>query len=323
MVRNLDPPGDLAAGLNHAAAREIERVEATLADPSLERSRALHESRKRLKKIRALLHLLRPLAPDLMKAENQRHRDIARSLAGPREAGALVETIDRFVAEAKAEDQAALVPLRDFLVRRRDEAVAGSGANLDEAIATAIASCRDGRAVLSAFSVKEGDDPARVIAEGAGATLRRARRWLRRAERHGHIEDFHELRKAVKRHWAQLGALRAIWPGPVGQRRKALKMLGEKLGEINDIAVMRRVLDEMEAGRQGIDGAVLDAARHLRSLLDRKEKALRRACLRRARRLLDLKPKLLGHKLVRSWCASPGSRAGAQTVAPAEAGGPA
>jgi len=71
--------------------------------------------------------------------------------------------------------------------------------------------------------------------------------------------------------------LHRFWPRPVKSRRKALDALGERLGELNDIFVMRRLLKS--------DGEALGSKEQLKllsQLMKRSEKALRKQCLREA-----------------------------------------
>ena len=74
------------------------RVIGHLEDREGDHGKALHEARKGIKKLRALLLLVRAAEQPLMKGEGRRLRDAARLIAGPREATAAVETVDRFIA---------------------------------------------------------------------------------------------------------------------------------------------------------------------------------------------------------------------------------
>ncbi len=59
---------------------------------------ALHKCRKRLKSVRALLRLVHSGNETFCQTENQCYRQVSALLAGPREATALIETIDRLAA---------------------------------------------------------------------------------------------------------------------------------------------------------------------------------------------------------------------------------
>ena len=77
----------------------------------------------------------------------------------------------------------------------------------------------------------------------ARATLRRARKALDKASSRGEADDFHDLRKAAKTHSMHLSLLGRLWPTPIKARRKAVDKLGEHLGELHDVFVMRALLD--------------------------------------------------------------------------------
>ncbi|TIT25585.1 MAG: CHAD domain-containing protein, partial [Mesorhizobium sp.] len=59
----------------------------------------------------------------------------------------------------------------------------------------------------------------------------------------GEADDFHDLRKAAKTHSMHLSLLGRLWPTPIKSRRKAVDSLGERLGDLHDVFVMRALLD--------------------------------------------------------------------------------
>src|SRR3954454_20179131 len=107
-------------GLRRVARGQLEcGLEDLDGEPSDNLDQAVHESRKRLKRLRATLRLGRGgIDQDTYKAENAAFRDAGRRLAGPRDAAVLVETLDeltqRFADELRLEDT---TPLRERLVR--------------------------------------------------------------------------------------------------------------------------------------------------------------------------------------------------------------
>src|SRR2546430_1303607 len=57
--------------------------------------KAVHEARKDMKKLRALVRLMRPeLGGKAYRRENARFREVARSLSGVRDAKAMLEALD-------------------------------------------------------------------------------------------------------------------------------------------------------------------------------------------------------------------------------------
>lgn len=295
MSFRIDPRLALTGEVRRIAGEEIEKIAAYLNTARDNPEKALHNARKRLKALRALLHLVRPGDEALCRAENDRYRAISLSIAGPRQATALIETVDR-LAEDFAEDAnaAGLAAIRAMLVRHRAQSAygeAGLGAVLDDAVAE----CQAGFAALQALSLPDlPENAADVLADGALATLRRARKALQQSRERGEADDFHDLRKAVKRHAAHLSLLRKLWPAPVKPRRERVEALGESLGELHDVFVMRRLI---EAGEAPFD---VPEPKHLVKLLKRSERALRKLCLADAAELFEEKPKRTVRKLAKN-----------------------
>ncbi|RWH20005.1 CHAD domain-containing protein, partial [Mesorhizobium sp.] len=101
-------------------------------------------------------------------------------------------------------------------------------------------------------------------------------------------------RKACKTHSMHLSLLGRLWPAPIKARRKAVDKLGERLGELHDVFVMRALL--VAAGEPL--GPPEDT-RLLRKLLKRAEKSLSKTCLADAAELFDDSPKRSARKLAR------------------------
>ena len=120
MSYRIDPRLPLTSEVQRIAAEEIDGALEHLAAARDNPDKALHECRKRLKSMRALLRLVRSGDEAFARAENARYREVSARLAGAREAAALIETLDR-LADAFPDETAdgALDPVRDRLVARR------------------------------------------------------------------------------------------------------------------------------------------------------------------------------------------------------------
>ena len=81
-------------GLVRIALEQIDRSLEELADPQWPRCEAVHEVRKRCKKIRGLLRLARTAWPDVYRAENAWFRDASRGLASVRQADATLLALE-------------------------------------------------------------------------------------------------------------------------------------------------------------------------------------------------------------------------------------
>lgn len=295
MSFRIDPRLSLTGEVRRILGKEIGKALAHLAVARDQPEQALHKCRKRLKSARALLRLVRSGNETFCRTENQCYRQVAALLAGPREATALVETVDRLAA-AFPEQVAGggLDSVRDRLIARQHEMHAGAG--LDAAIGAATAACEEGLIRIERLLLPDlPEHAADVLAEGARKTLRRARKALDRAGSRGEAEDFHDLRKAAKTHSMHLSLLGRLWPTPIKVRRKAVDELGERLGELHDVFVMRVLLEA--------DGEPLGDAQDTRllgKLLKRSEKSLKKSCLAGAAELFGDSPKRSTKKLARN-----------------------
>jgi len=293
MSYRIRPDRPFAVEVRHIGSELVDGVMSDLELARRKPEEGFHRCRRRIKRLRALIRLVRTADPAYWKAEDGRWRDLARSIAGAREAAALVETLDRVVADFPDETSGAgFAELRTALVTRHDR-IAGETSGIDSVIGAAVWTAEGGRAALATANLP--DDPgeaADLLAEGAGRVVRRAAKALKRARRSGKTEDFHELRKCVKAHAMHVELLRAYWPPPVKARLKALDALGERLGELNDALVMRL----LAASDHSLFGAD-DTRGLLVRLLKRTEKTLRRRCLDDAEAAFDPVPRRIGRKV--------------------------
>jgi CHAD domain-containing protein len=294
MSFRIDPRLPLTGEVRRILAEEIGKALTHLDAARSRPEQALHKCRKRLKSARALLHLVRSGDETFCQTENQCYRNVAGLLAGPREATALIETVDRLAA--RFPEQCAgggLDAVRDRLVERQHELHEGTG--LEAAIGAATAACEEGLKRIEGLTLPDQPEPAAdVLAEGARITLRRARKALDNAGSRGEANDFHDLRKAAKTHGMHLSLLGRLWPTPIKARRKAVDELAERLGDLHDLFVMRGLL---EADDQPLGSP--EETRLLAKLVKRSEKSLKKTCLAEAADLFSDSPKRSTRQLAR------------------------
>jgi CHAD domain-containing protein len=289
MSLRLDPAGLPHAEISTLMLEQTVRTGETLMGAFDDPHKGVHEARKRIKKIRALLSLMRSADPSFYKVEDRRWRDTARLLAGPREASALVETVDRFIAEfPEANRRGELDGIRTVLDGRRGK-LAGDAAALRPAVGAAILSCAEAGEAVRDWSLPRGRrDMAKVLARGVRRSWKEADAAAALASRREREDDFHDLRKAVKRHAAHLALLRDIWPGDVADRRGRIEALGDRLGELNDIYVMTTAT---KASREGFADETEIA--FFRELLESKRQALAGEIVEAAEALFSDRPRRL------------------------------
>lgn len=293
MGYRIDPAESLSDAVIRIAREQLAKAVADLTLASGDRHACVHDARQRFKNLRGLFWLVRPADKAFCDRERRRYRDLGRSLAGFREAGALVETLDRTArGRAGAPARAALAGVRNRLVRR-ERRLERNAADPDAAMAGAAAACRDGLSALDEFPpVSKAGRAARIIERGLGRAYGRGVEALARARLGGRLEDFHQLRKQVKYHWMHMKLLQSAWPGPMKARRRAARALAGDLGDLNDIAVMLERL--LESPRSF---GSRDEVETLAALLHHRRRGLERRSLDGAARLMGEPPESLGRRL--------------------------
>ena len=296
MTVHFDPASALDAEIRGLAVPEIEKALVELAAAHLDATKSVHRVRKQFKWIRALFALVRPADDDFFASENHRYRDIARSLARPRSAAACVETIDRFCKDYPTQcERNNIERLRGLMAARvtGNEAMEG----FDAAVSAAGASCEAGLAMLRRFRVGgDNSNDAEILRLAVHKNLKRITRSLDAAAENGEADDFHELRKAVKAHAVHVGLLAPVWPEQCDAKyRKALDKLGQSLGDLHDITMLRTHLPGNP------DAELRSAIDCLQKLMRRQEKKLRKNCIAKARRLFKERPKKVARAIAANW----------------------
>ncbi|CUX62024.1 MULTISPECIES: CHAD domain-containing protein [Agrobacterium] len=244
MPFRIDPKKPFGDEIRRAGLELIGDAVTILRDQPSGSREAVHDARKRFKRLRALYRLIRKAAPDFAREENARFRDIARSLAFARDATALVETAEYLEAFALSDTQGeALRSVTIMLRERRDDAL-DHEAGLDEAIAAAITGCEAGRERLEAVSLPDDvKRTARLVKTSWAKQRGKARKALSCCREQADVEHFHELRKAGQTYWMHLGLMRRIWPSAMRAKRADTKRLVDILGHEHDLSVLAAIAD--------------------------------------------------------------------------------
>ncbi len=274
---------------------------------------AVHETRKALKRLRALIALLRD---ELGEREFAREDDVLRGaglrLAGARDAEVLVSTLEDLVSEhpKRLAHRRGVGRLRRQLVAERDAEIERTR---DDAWARAQVVCelRAQRARVEAWTLPERDGIDSVEA-GLRRIYRQGRRRRRRAARAkgeaGHA--MHRWRKRVKDLRYAAAMLDRRYPGranggkkgarPHGLHGRAQRMdagymrqltrradeLGELLGEEHDLALLAA---RLKAGAKRSGGRRLEVGgatrKALLKVIAKRRRRLHREALHRGKRL--------------------------------------
>ncbi|MBC8129586.1 MAG: CHAD domain-containing protein, partial [Rhizobiaceae bacterium] len=136
MSYRIDPGAPLDAETRRVFTEQLDKATAELSAPASgpdgDLHEAIHDARKRLKKLRGLLRLVRPGHERFYRTENERLRDIARTLSAVRDRTALIESLDALEAHVPASLAASAVEgsfagVRAGLETRRRAALEAAG----------------------------------------------------------------------------------------------------------------------------------------------------------------------------------------------------
>jgi len=249
------PPG-LGETVTDRLARAVERLE----DDSLEPGWVVHEVRKDLKRVRALLRLSGDQLPT--RRPEKRCAAAARKLSGLRDADAVSETVERLRLRAEPRELEALDGLREWLMRRAERP--GARGLPAPVAAESAALLREARREVGALPFERMD--AAALDAGLADSWSDTATAFRRLVEQPALPRFHDFRKAVKRELHQ----RELCGRPLDDSERAmLKKLADVLGELQDLSVLRDIL--RDAGRWR--GPVKKLVR--RTLRELKARALR------------------------------------------------
>lgn len=296
MPYRLKDHGDVPGEIRRIVEEQIDRAVAEIDSPEVDAATAVHQVRKRCKKIRAVLRLARgPLDRDGTYAtENARYRDIGRELSTLRDADVLVETHDALVADIKDPDiRKECAAIRERLIEQRDQLAAGA-TSLHDRLRTARGRLLEGRARVADWAPRvrkfKGLEP------GFKRSYRRGRRAMHTAYGSLASADFHEWRKREKYHWYACRLLRGIWPTVMDARCRELKRLAELLGAEHDISMYRQALETEPKLGGGIT-----RLREILAAADQRRTRLRRQALPPGLRLYTEKPARITHRFAGYW----------------------
>ncbi|HEY2767686.1 MAG TPA: CHAD domain-containing protein [Solirubrobacteraceae bacterium] len=279
----------------------------------------VHETRKALKRARAILRLLRDQLGDKRLAhENAALRDCARRLAGARDAVVALDTLDgllkrhpKLTDSHRRRGAKAVRDLRARLLAEREGAIVDGGRGgyaLGDTASTPerVEIERHGAVALELLAIRgriaawEPKDPRRASssklpAGGVERLYRQGRRRMRRARRRrGDATAMHTWRKSAKDLRYVAETLNRTGASAQDKSSKRLKRvarradrLGEILGDEHDLAM----LDQAVRSHAKRLPARKRDYKPLLKAIERRRKRLRKQALRNGERLYGRKPR--------------------------------
>ncbi len=203
---------------------------------------AIHETRKALKRLRALLRLVKSgMSAAEWSQSNEAFKSAGRRLSAARDREVLQQTVARLSESAPPPLAKAL---RTFLAT--DEWTSGQADVLSSAKmkAEVLADVAALRLRVKAWKIEgaAGD----TVLEGVAVGYRRAKKEFRLACDEPTDCHIHDLRKSIQVHWRQLRLIETIWPPVVNARASAAQALAQTLGDYQDLSCLSEAVQKTE-----------------------------------------------------------------------------
>ena len=230
----------LPDGIHRMAKKQLEQIQEHVGGSTRSSSdEIVHESRKCLKKVRALLRLVRPaIRKKTYRAENRALRDAAKPLTEVRDTRVLIDTFDKVVGERGWRGaRGSLAAMRRELVRHQREVRARV---LEEEHAFTVVASAAAKALKRLDTWAEVPDRWSSVGDGMEKVYRRGRQALANVQQTPTVEHLHEWRKHAKYLRYQLDILRQLQPTVLTLLARKVDRLCDLLGDDHDLAVLRR-----------------------------------------------------------------------------------
>jgi CHAD domain-containing protein len=294
MAYAFDVDETVPAAVHRITKEQVERAVSALEQASGgDLEAAVHDCRKRAKKLRGLIRLVRPALGDAYRPANESFRDAGRELSGIRDAQAALATFDTLVAASPD-----LVPEGGVgRVRAGLAALAESAAQADDRrlrTERAVERFRAGRRRLDRATLDAKGWAA--VRPGVERTYRAGRLALADARREADPTVMHEWRKRAKDAWYHVRLLRDAAPSLMEPLEDRFHDLSDALGDAHDLVVIN---DRLGASPHLFGGQA--QVRAVRELADTRRAKLERRATRLGGRLYAEKPSRYADRIGAYW----------------------
>lgn len=260
-------------GVRRIGHEQIDRALAQIDEAPV--ATAVHETRKALKRLRALVRLVRPgLGEQAFTRHNARLRDIGRMLSGSRDRTVMIATLAELAGrEPHLADAAAA--LQQQLAEATDN---GQGEEPGGQLSQARKALAKARRDWGALRLES--DGFAPLAKGLEKTFERCAAGMAAAYSSQDDADFHAWRKSIQQHWRQMRLVGNAWPEYFEARAAQARELSELLGAAQDLSVLIAYVDAGADHR--VDPRALAG---LRNAAIKRQRLLREAARPRGARL--------------------------------------
>jgi CHAD domain-containing protein len=291
MAFRIRPDESVSHGLRRLAAKSLKTARDQLRRRTPPGDDAIHEARKTVKKVRAIVHAIEADDGRRTADGRKRLRRINRVLSPLRDADAMLITLEKLKRRnPRLFSEHTFARVRRELLRRKRQALKAvdrqSWKKLDRDLRALRASTKRWQLAHNGF---------RALEPGLRATHRRGRGALARAEKSQAATDFHEWRKEIKALWYELRLLETAG-GIIRQQIGALDRAETWLGVEHNVVVLCAELSKDVS----VCAGPLDVDR-LSAAANRYQCELRRKALESARPIYHRNSRDYVHAIERAW----------------------
>ncbi len=232
----------LADGVARVINELLDDAGAQLADKDIHPDTAVRDARKNVKKLRALLRLIRPaLNNKTFKRHNNRLQRFGQQLGNTRVSAALPDTLQKLTDHFSVMlDDTALEPVRKSLARRHSLALQQQVSGLDlTGTRKQLAGLAQQLAGLDLEQLSR-----KTLKTGIRKTCLRCQRALEKLRSSPTTQNSHHFRRQVKSLWYQLRLLRKHTYIKPLRLTDTLRDIEQTLGQDNDLAVLIETLHD-------------------------------------------------------------------------------
>lgn len=221
-------------GIRRIAVEQIDQALDHLIHIEDDIDEAIHDARKRFKKIRAVIRLVRDeIGDEVYHRENTFYRDAGRELAELRKSVVAVQTLDHLIEHYDSELEAdAFQNVRNKLVNHHNNV--RQCLIEEKTVEMLVVKIQAAKKDMAELPVVHDDFAA--IQDGLKRVYKRGTKALDRAYSDPTPENFHEWRKRVKYLWYQMRILKPLWPDMLDELADSVHDLADYLGDEHDLA---------------------------------------------------------------------------------------
>jgi CHAD domain-containing protein len=292
MAYRLRSQESVTHGLRRIAKKEVQAARDEMRRSAPPSDEAVHEARKSVKKVRAIVELIEADGGKRLGNSRKRLRSVNRKLSRLRDADAMIEALTKLRSRnARLFSEHTFARVRRLLWSHKQDAMnAAEQEQMWESVARTLRKVRRQARRWQPVHGRFG-----TLARGIRTMHRRGRKSLRRARSSQRAEDFHRWRKAIKALWYELRLIEAC-DRTIQRDVDALHRAETLLGDEHNIVVLCAELSKDSS----VCGETFDLSR-LQSAAGRYQRDLRKKAIAIAGRIFNRTSRDYARGVKRVW----------------------